>query len=143
MAHAVMPIITVDDLEGVVAFYRDTLGFNVDFRLSTQDDQLFMSSVSLGGAPIMFTQAMPGTPSPTALNPDGLALFVSVDDVDAYHDKVAGNVEVVEGLTDQFWGDRTFIVKDPSGLHVWFGTTTGEMQEPPGGLKVEMTQPIG
>lgn len=143
MAHTAMPIITVDDLEEVVAFYRDALGFNVDFRLSTADDQLFMSSVSLGGAPIMFTQAIPDTHAPKALNPEGLAVFVSIEDVDAYHDKVAGNVEVVEGLTDQFWGDRTFIVKDPTGLHVWFGTTTGEMQEPPGGMKVEMAQPAG
>jgi uncharacterized glyoxalase superfamily protein PhnB len=99
-----------------------------------------VSVASHTGAPLMF-----GTPmGSSALNPDGLMLFISSENVDAYHDEVAGrDVDITEGLTDQFWGDRTFIVRDPWGLHLMFGQTVGEMSEVPEGFEVEMAQPVG
>lgn len=53
----------------------------------------------------------------------------------------AAGAEVVRDLEDQFYGDRTYSVKDPEG-HVWsFGQTvtkvTREQAEAASGLKIE------
>lgn len=137
MNAVMMPIIATDDLQGVRAYYTEKLGFFEAFSLKGEDGELI--TVSLGaqtGAPLMFGAPMGSSP----LNPDGLMLFISTEDVDAYHDEVAAHgVDITEGLTDQFWGDRTFIVRDPWGLHLQFGQTVSEMSAPPDGIQVEMT----
>lgn len=139
--QTIMPIIATNDLDGVRTYYSEKLGFFEAFAMKGPDGALnFVSFATQTGAPLMF-----GTPMGSgALNPEGLTLFVSTEDVDAYHDELADrDVDIVEGLTDQFWGDRTFIVRDPLGLHLMFGQTVNEMGAPPEGFEVEMTQPVG
>jgi uncharacterized glyoxalase superfamily protein PhnB len=142
-----MPIVTVEDVDSVLAYYRDTLGFDVGMQMKMPPNgQLHTLIVQLGqDAALMFVAAVPGSPAPTALEPEGLSIYINVDDVDAYHDRIAGKagVAVVDGLTDQFWGDRTFVIRDPWGLHLWLGQTTGAMSAPPEGMEVEMLQPVG
>jgi uncharacterized glyoxalase superfamily protein PhnB len=136
-----MPIIATNDLEGVRAYYTEKLGFAEAFAMRGPDGELTtVSLASPAGAPLMF-----GVPMGSgALDPDGLTLFYSSEGVDAYHDEVSGRgVDIAEGLTDQFWGDRTFIVRDPWGLHLMFGQTVAEMSAPPEGFEVEMAQPVG
>ncbi|MEZ4520261.1 MAG: glyoxalase superfamily protein [Thermomicrobiales bacterium] len=139
--QTIMPIIATNDLDGVRDYYAEKLGFGEAFAMRGPDGEL--NTVSFGtpnGAPLMFGTPMGGG----ALNPDGLMLFVSVDNVDGYHDELAGrDVDIAEGLTDQFWGDRTFVVRDPWGLHLMFGQTVGEMSGPPEGFEIEMAQPVG
>lgn len=138
---SVMPMITTNDLEGVRKFYAEQLGFFEAFAMKGPDGGLMtLSFATPTGAPLMF-----GAPMGSGeLNADGLMLFVPVEDVDAYHDTLAGRaVDITEGLTDQFWGDRTFIVRDPIGLHLMFGQTVNEMSAPPEGFSVEMAQPVG
>jgi len=142
--QTVMPMITVDDVEAVSEYYQNVLGFNQGLAMREPDGSLGMIMVDNGEeANLMFGAV--GPESPTALNSDGLGIYLATKDVDAYHDKIAGKSEVtvVQGLTDQFWGDRTFLVRDPWGLHLWFAQHTGEMSAPPEGVEVEMAQPVG
>ena len=140
MQTTIMPIIATNELEAVRKYYTEKLGFSEAFAMRGPDGELvFVSFASQTGAPLMF-----GTPMGSgALNPEGLTIFVSSEDVDAYHDELSVHeADVVEGLTDQFWGDRTFIVRDPWGLHLMFGQTVGEMSAPPEGFEMEMAQPV-
>ena len=142
----VMPMIVVDDVDAVSDFYQNTLGFEQTLGMRTPDGAMMMIMVDNGhDACVMFNQAHPDSPAPTALNPDGLALYLTTEDVDAYHDAISGKagVEVVEGPTDQFWGDRTIMVRDPWGLHLWFCQHTGQMSAPPEGFDIEMKMPVG
>lgn len=136
MSTVSMPIIATNDLEGVRAYYTEKLGFFEAFTMKGEDGELnTLSLAAQTGAPLMFSAPMGSSP----LNPDGLTLSFSAEDVDAYHDEVAARgVDIVEGLTDQFWGDRTFIVRDPWGLHLMFYQTIGEMGATPEGFVVEM-----
>lgn len=141
MSTVIMPMIATNDLEGVRKHYTERLGFKENFVMRGPDGELSTVDVSSpSGASLMFGSPM----GSGVLNPDGLTLYISSEDVDAYHDQVAGRgVDVAEGLTDQFWGDRTFIVRDPWGLHIMFGQTVNEMSAPPEGFEVEMAQPVG
>lgn len=143
--QTVMPMIAVEDINAVSEYYQNTLGFNQSLTMRAPDGSVIMIMVDNGeDAGLMFNQAAPGSPSPTPLDSAGLGIYLVTSDVDAYHDKIVGksDVTVVEGLTDQFWGDRTFAIRDPWGLHLWFSQHTGQMSAPPEGFDVEMAQPV-
>lgn len=143
---SVMPMIVVDDIEAVSDYYRNALEFEQTATMKMPDGSTMMIIVDNGNdAALMFNAAHPESPAPNPLNPDGMAIFLTTEDVDAYHAKLAGKseVKIVEGLTDQFWGDRTFVVQDPNGLHLWFAQHTGNMSPPPEGFEVDMAQPAG
>ena len=144
--QTVMPIISVDDIESVKTFYEDVLKLNITMEMSAPDGSLFMITVDNGHeAGLMFMQAHPESPNPKALSPEGLVIYLLTDNVEAYHDKIDGGngLTLVEPLTDQFWGDRTFIVRDPWGLHLQFAQNLGQMSAPPEGFDVKMAQPVG
>lgn len=142
----VMPILAMEDLESVRDYYKDVLGFDVGFAMKDPEGNIHTLFMQLGeDAGVMFGAANPEMPNMTPVNPEGLAIYFATEDVDAYHDSIAGKdgVDIVDGLTDQFWGDRTFIARDAWGLHLWFGQHTGQMSAPPEGFEVEMAQPVG
>jgi uncharacterized glyoxalase superfamily protein PhnB len=142
----VMPMIVVEDLEAVSDYYQNVLGFNQGMAMRTPDGSLMMVMVDNGNdAGLMFSAASPESPQPNALNADGLVIYLVTENVDGYHDSIKGNdgLNVVEGLTDQFWGDRTFLIRDPWGLHLQFAQHTGQMSAPPEGVQVDMAQPVG
>jgi len=136
-----MPIIATDHIDEVRAYYTGKLGFREDLVMRGPDGKINMLMVTLPSAgTLMF-----GLPEDSsALNPEGLMLFLTSDGVDAYHDEVAARgIDIAQGLMDQFWGDRTFIVRDPWGLHLMFGQTVKEMDELPEGYSIEAAQPVG
>lgn len=49
----------------------------------------------------------------------GLWLTIEVDDVQAYYDHfIALQQPLVQGLRDEPWGDRHFVISDPNGIGV-------------------------
>lgn len=77
--------------------------------------------LTIGPAMIMIEAEWPALPS-RAPAPDGrspVVLFLYVEDVDRTIERaVAGGAQVLRPAQDQFWGDRTSWIMDPSG-HVW------------------------
>ncbi len=50
----------------------------------------------------------------------GLIISFEVDDVDAeYHRLKAEGLEIVQDLVDKPWGERSFVVDDPNGVHLY------------------------
>jgi uncharacterized glyoxalase superfamily protein PhnB len=55
------------------------------------------------------------------LKPHNLQVVIQVDDVQVWHDHLAGKgVPITRGIEEQEWGHRSFGVDDPEGLRVWF-----------------------
>ncbi|HVU60888.1 MAG TPA: VOC family protein [Mycobacteriales bacterium] len=117
--------VTVDDPEAALAFYRDTLGFEVANRV----DQGGFSWITLTcqaqpGLSIVLSQPHGGRSQEDG---DALAALLAkgslnmlqlrADDLDATFDKVAAapGVEVLQEPADQFWGVRDAAVRDPAG----------------------------
>ena len=115
-----------DDPDASLAFYRDTLGFEVRNDVG-------------GGTMRWITIGPPGQPGtsivlePPAMDP-GITdderrtvaemmakgtyarVLLATKDLDDTFDRLqAGGAEIVQEPTEQFWGTRDFAVRDPSG----------------------------
>ncbi|MGH9755052.1 MAG: VOC family protein, partial [Blastocatellia bacterium] len=84
--------------------------------------------LTISGEMIMIEAEWP-TLASRAPQPDGsspVAIFVYVEDVDAAVERaVAAGAKVLLPVQNQFWGDRTGRILDPSG-HVWTVATRVE-----------------
>lgn len=126
----VMPMVAVPSVDDTRNFYVEKLGFEHQMGVLGKDGQLDFVNVVRDGASIMFSRA---EESARALARQPVEFYVSVGDVDRVFKQVESRgVVVAEPLTDQWWGDRTFVVTDPNGYRVWFSTRVGEAVPPPG-----------
>jgi uncharacterized glyoxalase superfamily protein PhnB len=109
-------ILTVRDIAASIAHYRDVLGFAVTFQYGepTFYAGLCRDDVSLHlRASKINTQWVPGN--------GAVAVFVT--DVDALHQELAARgAKVLEPPQDYAYGMRDFIVTDPDGNQLTFGT---------------------
>lgn len=85
------------------------------------DGKVAHAVVLIGGAMIMIESEWPEVanraPSPDGSSP--VVLYLYVEDVDRTAERaVAAGAKIVMPLSNQFWGDRTAWIVDPSG-HVW------------------------
>jgi PhnB protein len=141
VAGKVMPIIAVGSVDATRDFYVNTLGFTHMMGVVGKDGGLDFCSVLLGEAQVMFTRNRPAAVSAAAagaaaVQPQAVEIYLEVEDVDAMHARLQKKgVPIVDPLTLQWWGDRTFKVKDPNGYVVWFYTNVAE-PKPPQGMKV-------
>jgi len=133
-------MLTSKDTKASVAFYRDVLGFEVSEAWPDENKPMWCN-LTLDGQSIMVGDAPPegeacGDPSEAstafsnahfdawrkASQPGaGISMYLMVDDVDAYHDRVKGNgaAPAYEPKT-QFYGIRDFPVSDPDGYSLVF-----------------------
>lgn len=129
----VMPIITVVSVDDTRRFYVDTLGFQHQMGMVGKDGHLDFCTVTLGPASIMFNRA-PGAATGAGKQP--VEIYLEVADVDALHEQLTKKgVPISDPLVLQWWGDRTFKVRDPNGYELWFYTNVAD-PVPPAGAKL-------
>ncbi|MFF8269278.1 VOC family protein [Streptomyces sp. NPDC016562] len=124
--HAVIPHIMVDDAAAAIDFYQRAFGAREDFRLDAPGGGILHAEISIGPSVLMLGDAsveaaeQASFASPTALGGGtSVTLHVYVADVDALAQRAqAAGAEILQPPTDMFHGDRTVILKDPSG-HMW------------------------
>jgi len=117
--YGVEPILEVADVAAAVQFYREQLGFTVEFVFGDPVSHagLFRGEWSTQGLRLQLTQR-----GRTSGAPSG-ALYLSVAPrldmlYDEYRQK---NVPIVEALAVRPWGRREFTVRDPDGHLLRFG----------------------
>ncbi len=133
----VMPIITVESVDKVRNFYVETLGFDHVMGVLGKDGQLDFVTVVMGGARLMFARPQDASASASgSARKQPVEIYLEVADVGAFHERLkTKDVKITEGLTTQWWGDKTFKVRDPYGYEIWFYQTVGE-PKPPQGMKI-------
>jgi uncharacterized glyoxalase superfamily protein PhnB len=126
-----MPMVTVPSVDETRAFYVDKLGFRHQMGVVGKDGQLDFCNVVYGKASLMFNRAQGPLPQPAEAQP--VAFYIWTEDVDAHFAELReAGLRATEPLTDQWWGDRTFVISDPNGYRVWFYATVAEIAPPPG-----------
>src|ERR1041385_3919531 len=114
---SIPPILFVRDVSASAAFFRDKLGFDIDFL---HGEPPFYGSVSRGGAclHLRFVHE-PVFKDGIRDKEQLLAAFINVDNVNGLFAefKLAG-VTFVHPLRKEPWGASAFIVSDPDGN--WF-----------------------
>lgn len=113
-------VLFVRDLDRGMAFYRDTLGLEVQGRdadsVAFRMENVYFQLLSVSAAADLLGE------DATALKLDGgprVLLAAGVEDVDAAYEALkARGVTFLRPPTDQFWGLRTAHFADPDG-HLW------------------------
>jgi catechol 2,3-dioxygenase-like lactoylglutathione lyase family enzyme len=114
-----MPVIFVANVEASAGFFKDTLGFSIDFLHGRPP---FYGSVTRDGASLHLKFVHEPVLTVGAQDRDGLIVaFIEVDNVQAlYAEYVAAGASFNQKLKKQAWGGRDFVVRDPDGNGVCF-----------------------
>jgi PhnB protein len=134
-----VPSFFVDSVETERAFYIDGLGFTHRMGMVGRDGKLDFCIVTRDASMIMFSRPPERMEGTAVQYPTGrpLELYFRMEDVDAYHAELTSRgVAIEKPLTDQWWGDRNFAVRDPYGYRLWFNQTVHafETVQPPAGV---------
>lgn len=125
----IAPILAVNDVDRSIAFYTEKLAFRQDFCLAGPDGQSAFAFVSMGaqehGVAIGLSRQA-DAPKGAA----GVVFMVYVPpemDLDEYYAAVrARGVAIEAEIATQYWGDRSFTVRDPDGYTLQLSKTVAE-----------------
>jgi PhnB protein len=117
----VMPMLVCRDVAAEIDFCKTTFAAVELVRRPGPDGTVAHAALTIGGAMIMLEAEWPGlasqAPKLDASSP--VVIYVYVEDVDSVIERAAAaGAKILLPVKDQFWGDRTGRIIDPSG-HVW------------------------
>jgi uncharacterized glyoxalase superfamily protein PhnB len=116
--HTVTPYLVVRDATEEIEFLTKAFGATASHPpMKRPDGRIMHAEMKIGDSRVMLGEANEQWPITTS------SLYVYVPDVDAAfkHAVKAGAKSTVEPM-DQFYGDRSGCVKDPSGNVWWLAT---------------------
>jgi catechol 2,3-dioxygenase-like lactoylglutathione lyase family enzyme len=109
------PILHVGSLRASQRYYRDALGFKVDWEYGEPPD---FGAVSRGDAVLFMCQGCQGNP--------GSWMMIFTPNVDRLYQEISGKGAIVKmPPTDMPWGLREMQVADPDGNIIRFGCSSG------------------
>lgn len=119
----VQPMLYIEELERGMAFYRDQLGFDVSvFGHHKETGAPLIAGAKLEDAFVLLTNEALFRDAGNASG-GSVRLYFHLDGpVDELHARIADepDVEIIQPPTNQHWGDRTLIVRDPWGVLLVF-----------------------
>jgi uncharacterized glyoxalase superfamily protein PhnB len=117
------PVLVVDNVEPCIRFWTERFGFNAENEVPGPNGKLIFASASREGVEVMYqTRESVIADQPEAareLDGHSIALFVTVDDLDAVERAVAG-APVVKARHKTFYGSTEIYVREPGGNTVGF-----------------------
>ncbi|MCA9972146.1 MAG: GNAT family N-acetyltransferase [Anaerolineales bacterium] len=115
------PVLYTHDVAATVAFYREQLGFDVDFLYGEPPTYAAVARRDWSGQGVVLQIAQ--VPRERPIAPAGhVYLFVDAAIDDLFAAYRARGVEMVDELTSHPWGMREFALRDPNGHVLRFGT---------------------
>ena len=124
----VMSMLVCRDASAEIDFCKTTFGAVELVRRPGPDGTVAHAALTIGGAMIMIEGEWP-TLASRAPQLDGsspVVIYVYVEDIDKVIDRAVGaGAKLLLPAKNQFWGDRTGRIIDPSG-HVWTISTRVE-----------------
>ena len=117
----IAPQLLVEDLERAIAYYRDGLGFTLDFIYES-----FYASVSRDGCAIHLKHGpVPAAEQARRKEQEHLAAYVAVSDIrDLFVEMQRRGADVIKPLEERPWNCLEFYVQDPDGYVLCFSELT-------------------
>ncbi len=134
--HEVYAYLRVHDAAQAIEFYARAFGAQELFRLSEPSGRIGHAEIKLGPTTLMLSDEYPesGIPGPRSVGATTVAIHLHASDVDRlFEQAVAAGATVVRPLQNQFYGERSGMLRDPFG-HEWLlgghleDVSTEEMQ---------------
>ena len=117
----VTPYLIVRDAVRMLDFYKKAFGATEVMRLPGPDGRIGHAEIKIGEGMVMLADESPemGHKSPLTVGGAPVGLMFYVADVNTQFERaIAAGATVKAPLKDQFYGDRSGTLVDPSG-HVW------------------------
>jgi len=117
----VTPYLIVHDAARMLEFYKKAFGATEVLRIPAPGGRIGHAEIKIGEGMVMLADESPemGHKSPQTIGGTPITLMFYVRDVDAQFNKaLAAGGTVKNPLKDQFYGDRSGTLTDPSG-HIW------------------------
>lgn len=136
--QAVTASFTVTNTDKAIEFYKDIFGATEPYeRFVDPSGKVGHAEIVIDGVAVMLSDEFPemGIVAPTTLGGQTGSLTVYVPDTDATIERaVAAGAEVVSPASDQFYGARSGMIRDPFGIRWGISTfqrevTGDEMQK--------------
>jgi len=119
--HSLTPYMTVRNALAAIDFYKKAFSAELVLKLDMPDGSVAHAEIRIGDSVVMLAEESEawGNKSPVLLGGSPMSLLLYVADVDAAFKRAldAGATEV-RPVADQFYGDRSGMLKDPFG-HQW------------------------
>ena len=127
-SSVMIPMLVCRDVAAAIDFCKTTFGALEVVRRPDSAGTVVHALLTIGPAMVIIEGEWP-TLTSRAPQPDGsspVVIFVYVEDVDKVIERaVAAGAKILLPVQNQFWGDRTGRIIDPSG-HVWIIATRVE-----------------
>lgn len=115
------PYITVKDVKGSLEFYEKAFAFKTRMTMPDKEGNIIHAEMAHKDSIIMMGPENPQSEdkAPSSYKGTPVSFYLYVDDVrTAYENAKNSGAKELQGLTDQFWGDRTCTFTCPEG-HKW------------------------
>lgn len=119
--HELFAYLHVRDADRAIRFYVQAFGVTEKFRLTEPGGRVGHAELQFGPHTLMVSDEYPemGVAGPQAGQPTCASLHLHVDDADALIARaVAAGATLEMAAKDQFYGERSGVVRDPFG-HRW------------------------
>jgi PhnB protein len=115
--HTVTPYLTIQNVPALIDFLKKAFDAKEAHHMAGPDGKVMHADVMVGDSHIMLGEARgEWKPMPTSL-------YLYVNDVDAtYKRAVSAGAKSLREPTNEFYGDRSAGVTDPSGMMWWIAT---------------------
>jgi uncharacterized glyoxalase superfamily protein PhnB len=117
------PVLIVDRIEPCLEFWVERFGFTKRNEVPGDDGSLVFASMDKDGIEVMYqTRASVVADAPDAaadLKGHSIVLFITVDDIDAVEQALAG-APIVKPRHKTFYGSTEIYVREPGGHTVGF-----------------------
>jgi PhnB protein len=115
--HTVTPYLIVSDADRLLTFMKSALNAQVKEEHRLPDGTVMHADVVIGDSHVMVGQANEKWRTMTG------SILLYVPDVDAtYQAALRAGAKSVQEVKDQFYGDRSGGVEDPTGVTWWIST---------------------
>jgi PhnB protein len=122
--NTVMPFLVVNDVNAVMDFLKKTVNAQVKMNMPGPDGKPMHAEMTIGESVIMMGQAC------AEHKPFPAMLYIYLDDVDAaYKRALSCGATSMKEPADQFYGDRTCMVRDSFGNEWCFATHKEDLSE--------------
>ncbi|WP_081768998.1 VOC family protein [Herbaspirillum sp. RV1423] len=118
---SVTPYLIVSDTASAIGFYEKAFGAIEVLRLDGPNNKVWHAEIQIGNARVMLADEFieMGIHCPKTLGGAGVSLLIYVNDVDAVFARaIAVGATGLRAVQDQFYGDRSGMLRDPYG-HIW------------------------
>lgn len=120
--HTVTPYLAVRHVPETIEFLQQAFAAEVIDRHALPDGRVMNAAVRIGDSMVMLGEVPPDQTAWPAM------LYLYTEHADAmYRQAIAAGAKSVMAMTDQFYGDRSGAVEDPSGNQWWIATRVEDL----------------